>query len=291
MQTEELYVYKTLIEAGAKSGQSADIGRGLSLSTWQNDGGYAVYERANHHTLSYYIQGGKGVRRHTGDRSTGRGHPGAVCVMPAGVRSEWSIEAPFNFMHLYFDRAEFDRLVVETCDIDPANVELFDLAFESDPIVAQLFRDIILSLDWQSPANKMSLSHAGQLLIQHLFRHYTNKELQPTLCSGGLSPFVLKRVCDFIEASLDLGITIQDLARIAELSPFHFTRMFHDSLGLSPHQYVLRRRVEKAKDLLGQGNQSLAGIAQECGFSSQSHLTTRFRRATGMTPYKFRCLS
>ncbi|OUS12245.1 AraC family transcriptional regulator, partial [Rhodospirillales bacterium 47_12_T64] len=165
------------------------------------------------------------------------------------------------------------------------------LSFESDPVIAQLFRDIILPLNWQSAADKISLSHAGQLLIQHLFRHYTNKELQPIRFSGGLSPFALKRVRDFIEASLDLGITVEDLAKIAELSPFHFTRMFQESVGLSPHQYVLRRRVEKAKELLGERGQSLAVIAQACGFSSQSHMTTRFRRATGLTPNRFRRLS
>ena len=137
----------------------------------------------------------------------------------------------------------------------------------------------------------MSLSHAGQLLVQHLLRHYTNRKLTPSPSRGGLSPFVLKRVQDFIEGSLEAAITVDELACIAELSPFHFTRMFQQSAGVSPHQYVLRRRIEKAKDLLGERSPSLAEVAQVCGFSSQSHLTTRFRRATGMTPNSFRRLS
>ncbi len=291
MQPKELYVYKTLLGLGAMSGQSTDIGRGLSLATWQNDDGYAEYERANHHTLSYYLQGGKKTRRHLGERSIGKGHPGAVCVMPAGVVSEWSIEAPFRFMHLYFDRTEFDRHIIESCDVDPANVELHDLTFISDPVIERLFRDIILPLDWNSASDKMSLSHAGQLLIQHLLRNYTNRKLEPSPSRGGLSPFVLKKVRDFVEASLEQGIMVEDLAGIAELSPFHFTRMFQQSIGLSPHQYVLSRRIAKAKELLGERDPSLANVAQECGFSSQSHLTTRFRRATGMTPNSFRRLS
>ncbi|WP_053005869.1 AraC family transcriptional regulator [Kiloniella spongiae] len=291
MRPEELYVYKTLKKVGAQSSQTLDVGSGLSLSAWHNDGGYAVYEKASHHTLSYYLQGGKGTRRHNGERSLGKGHPGAVCIMPAGVRSEWSIEAPFKFMHLYFDQAEFDHIALESYGIDPNLVELEDVAFQSDPVIEQLFRQVILPLDWQNPADRMSLSHAGQLLVQHLFRHYSNKNAEPTFVRGGLSPFVIKRVKDYIEEALDQGLVIEDLAAVAELSPFHFTRMFQLTMGVSPHQYVLLRRVERAKDLLGDTHNTLSAIALQCGFSSQSHLTTRFRRATGLTPSKFRQLS
>ncbi|WP_085905113.1 AraC family transcriptional regulator [Kiloniella majae] len=291
MRPEELYIYKTLKKVGAQSSQTLEVGSGLSLSAWHNDGGYAVYERASHHTLSYYLQGGKGTRRHNGERSLGKGHPGAVCIMPAGVRSEWSIEAPFKFMHLYFDQAEFDRIALESYDIDPNLVELEDVAFQSDPVIEQLFRQVILPLDWQNPADRMSLSHAGQLLIQHLFRCYSNKNAEPEFVRGGLSPFITKRVKDYIEEALDQGLVVEDLAAIAELSPFHFTRMFQLTMGVSPHQYVLSRRVQKAKDLLGDTHNTLSAIAFQCGFSSQSHLTTRFRRATGLTPSKFRQLS
>ncbi|WP_085900077.1 helix-turn-helix transcriptional regulator [Kiloniella majae] len=291
MRPEELYIYKTLKKVGAQSSQTLEVGSGLSLSAWHNDGGYAVYERASHHTLSYYLQGGKGTRRHNGERSLGKGHPGAVCIMPAGVRSEWSIEAPFKFMHLYFDQAEFDRIALESYDIDPNLVELEDVAFQSDPVIEQLFRQVILPLDWQNPADRMSLSHAGQLLIQHLFRCYSNKNAEPEFVRGGLSPFITKRVKDYIEEALDQGLVVEDLAAIAELSPFHFTRMFQLTMGVSPHQYVLSRRVQKAKDLLSDTHNTLSAIAFQCGFSSQSHLTTRFRRATGLTPSKFRQLS
>ncbi|WP_085909561.1 helix-turn-helix transcriptional regulator [Kiloniella majae] len=291
MRPEELYIYKTLKKVGAQSSQTLEVGSGLSLSAWHNDGGYAVYERASHHTLSYYLQGGKGTRRHNGERSLGKGHPGAVCIMPAGVRSEWSIEAPFKFMHLYFDQAEFDRIALESYDIDPNLVELEDVAFQSDPVIEQLFRQVILPLDWQNPADRMSLSHAGQLLIQHLFRCYSNKNAEPEFVRGGLSPFITKRVKDYIEEVLDQGLVVEDLAAIAELSPFHFTRMFQLTMGVSPYQYVLSRRVQKAKDLLGDTHNTLSAIAFQCGFSSQSHLTTRFSRATGLTPSKFRQLS
>ncbi|WP_417453945.1 helix-turn-helix domain-containing protein [Kiloniella sp.] len=291
MQPEELYIYKTLKKVGAQSSQTLEIGSGLSLSAWHNDGGYAVYERASHHTLSFYLQGGKGTQRHNGEKSLGKGHPGAVCIMPAGVRSEWSIEAPFKFMHLYFDQAEFDRIALESYDIDPSLVSLEDVAFRSDPVIEQLFRQIIVPLDWQNPADKMSLSHAGQLLIQHLFRGYTNKTAEPEFIKGGLPPYVAKRVKDYIEAFLDQGLVVEDLSAVAELSPFHFTRMFQRTMGTSPHQYVLTRRVQRAKDLLGNSQKTLSSIAFQCGFSSQSHMATRFRKATGLTPRKFRQLS
>ncbi|WP_033406110.1 helix-turn-helix domain-containing protein [Kiloniella laminariae] len=291
MRPEELYVYKALVEVGAKSGRSADLGEGLSLSTWRNQKGFAVYERADHHSMSFYLEGGKDTRRHLGERCIGSGHPGAVCIMPAGVRSEWSIDASFRFMHLYFDCGWFDRTLAESCDVDPSGIELRDVSFRSDPVIEQICRKIIYPLDWQSAADQMALSQAGQLLAQHLLRHYTNRSLEPGLCRGGLSPYALRRVKEYVETSLDQGVTVSELARVSDLSPFHFTRMFRVSEGISPHQYVLQRRIEKAKYLLGDNKGSLSEIAQDCGFSSQSHMATRFRRATGLTPQNFRRLS
>lgn len=288
MQPEQTYVYRALIEAGANADCALALGQNSSLATWTNNGGYATYERANHHTLSLYIQGGQGTRRMRGERSFGRGHPGAVCVLPAGSRSEWCIESPLSFMHLYFDREAFDKTVEQSCDVDPSSIELRDISFQSDLTIESMCRTHVLPLDWNNPADRMEISCASERLMLHVFDRYSNRKLKPTPCRGGLSPMVLNRVRDYVEASLANGITIGDLAFVAELSPFHFTRMFSESEGVSPHQYVLARRIVMAKGLLASTHYSLSRIAQECGFSSQSHLSSRFRREAGMTPKGFR---
>ncbi len=287
MQPDQIYAYRTLLQAGASSDRSTSFGS-LSLASWRNDSGYATYERANHHTLSLYLTGGDGTRRMVGEKSFGCGHPGAICVMPAEVQSEWQIESPLSFMHLYFDQQTFDQTVIETYGTNPDNIEIRDIAFQSDQIIERICHEEIIPLDWHNPADLLQLSSAAERLILHVFESYTNRRLPAKRYRGGLSPSIRQRVKDYIEESLSQSITLRSLAKIAELSPFHFSRMFAESEGVSPHQYLLTRRILKAKNLLAKNQLSLANIAHECGFSSQSHLSRRFRLLTGMTPGIFR---
>ena len=91
-------------------------------------------------------------------------------------------------------------------------------------------------------------------------------------------------VTDYISDRLDRELSLNELAAIAQLSPYHFSRAFKQSTGISPHQYVIQQRIERAKQLVLQGKMSLADIAIACGFSHQSHLNRHFKRITGVTP-------
>lgn len=104
----------------------------------------------------------------------------------------------------------------------------------------------------------------------------------------GLSPIQLNAVLTYIEAHLGEPLGISALATQANLSVYHFCRLFKRTTGVSPYQYILSQRVERAKALLPDANLSLATVALSCGFASQSHLTRHFRRATGSTPRAYR---
>lgn len=105
---------------------------------------------------------------------------------------------------------------------------------------------------------------------------------------GRLGRNVLNRTFDYIEAHLEEDIRLSDLAAIACLSQHHFSRAFKASTGKPPSIFVLERRVEWARKLLATTDQSIAWIAHTCGFSSQSHMTTAFRKLAGVTPAQFR---
>ncbi len=96
------------------------------------------------------------------------------------------------------------------------------------------------------------------------------------------------RVIDFIEAHLAEDLSLTDLAAVACLSPFHFTRAFKARHGMSPVRFVQRRRVERAMRLLAVPGNRLIEIAHQCGFADQAHFTTAFRRVTGMAPGAWR---
>ena len=105
---------------------------------------------------------------------------------------------------------------------------------------------------------------------------------------GGLSPAALRRVQLFVEANLERTVHLTDLAGRAELSLHHFARAFKMSAGMTPRAFVEERRIERAKNLIDESHQSLADIAVECGFGTQSRLTTIFKRRTGFTPAEYR---
>jgi AraC family transcriptional regulator len=108
---------------------------------------------------------------------------------------------------------------------------------------------------------------------------------------GGLSPFALRRVREYVAAHLGSPIPLEKLSLVAELSPFHFSRAFKASTGRSPHAYVLDCRIAEAKRLLSASGLSIAEVARRTGFRSTGQLSTRFRAWTGTTPSAFRSLS
>ena len=110
----------------------------------------------------------------------------------------------------------------------------------------------------------------------------------PILTPHRLDDVRLRRVLAYIEEHLAEDITVADLANVACLSIFHFTRAFAATMGVPPHRYVSQRRLESAKAMIATGRASLSEIALDCRFSSQSSFTRAFRRATGMTPAEYR---
>jgi transcriptional regulator of acetoin/glycerol metabolism len=113
-------------------------------------------------------------------------------------------------------------------------------------------------------------------------------ETIPTPSRGGLSPAVTRRVCDYIEGHFDEKIRLDGLAALAGLSTDHFARAFHQSVGVPPHTYLLRRRLEHVEQMLRDTHAPLSEIAQATGFSDQSHLARHFRRWAGVTPRQIR---
>ena len=101
-------------------------------------------------------------------------------------------------------------------------------------------------------------------------------------------PLDLERLDGYIADHLSRRITVAELAQVACLSPSHFHAQFKDRVGLTPHQYLLRQRLDRAARLLRETDLPLVGVAGECGFSSQSALTTAMRRYLGLTPRSLR---
>lgn len=105
---------------------------------------------------------------------------------------------------------------------------------------------------------------------------------------GGLAPWQVHRLTAYIVAHLDTTLRTRDLATLVRLSAFHFCRAFRDSMGDSPHGYVMRRRMERAQGLMLSTDASLAQIAADCGLADQAHFCRVFRRFAGESPGAWR---
>jgi AraC family transcriptional regulator len=136
---------------------------------------------------------------------------------------------------------------------------------------------------------RLAAESLANLLAIHLIRHVLAPR-QPTRRRYGTFPRAkLRAVVAYIEDHLDAGPTLEQMAAVARLSPYYFVRQFKRATGLPPHQYVLARRVERAKQLLQQDRKlSLAEIAASAGFSDQSQFSHYFRRLVGVTRRQFR---
>jgi AraC-like DNA-binding protein len=105
---------------------------------------------------------------------------------------------------------------------------------------------------------------------------------------GGLPRYKLRRVTEFIETRMDQRLNLEQLASAAGVSSFHFHRQFKKATGLTPRQYLMQVRIERAKSLLTGSELPLVDVAAQVGFADQSHFTTTFRKLTSQTPKAFR---
>lgn len=151
--------------------------------------------------------------------------------------------------------------------------------------VAELFRALGEALPGEPSSAAECLRHAGAML-KAVERQAA--QAAPITARQGLAPWQVKQVLAYIEANLDKSIRNKDLATIARVSQFHFNVAFRNSVGDSPHRYIIRRRIERAQGLMLSTQAPLSEIAVECGLADQAHLTRLFRRAVGEPPAAWR---
>jgi AraC family transcriptional regulator len=158
-----------------------------------------------------------------------------------------------------------------------------------DELVNQIGLSVLSEMMCPTAAGRMLVETSSLLLAARLAHsHFETGLIRSPIPSGHrLDDRRLRRVLAYVEEHLADDIAVADLANVACLSIFHFTRAFAATMGVPPHRYVRRRRLESAKTMIATGS-SLSEIAFNCQFSSQSSFTRAFRRATGMTPAEYR---
>ena len=155
-----------------------------------------------------------------------------------------------------------------------------------DPVIWHLGRALCGELRRHRRLDGTYLQSVAIVLTRHLLSTYVTAVLPSE--SGGLPRFKLRRAIEYIHERIGGDISFRDVADHVGMSPYHFARMFKQSTGMSPHNYIVQCRIERAKALLAEARLPISDIAFEVGYRSQSHFTTCFGRVTGITPAAFR---
>ncbi len=209
-----------------------------------------------------------------------------IVIVPAKVlhRANWNQESPFSLLFLEPDY--LIRVARESVTTD--RLQLTAHSAMHDPFIDQIGRSLIAELETNQPHSRLFADSLTIALSIHLLRHYSDRQQPLREDPNGLPQRKLQQAIEYINENLVEDLTISAIANELEMSQYYFSRLFKQSIGVSPYQYIMQQRIERAKYLLRTTSLSVAAIASQVGFSSQNQLTIQFRKFTGIAPSGYR---
>ena len=174
----------------------------------------------------------------------------------------------------------------ETCPAE--HVEIVPDLREHDPLLHHMALVLQTEIEGEGINGRFYVETLVDALAVHFLRRYRASRRSPREVTGGLSPYRLRRTTAYIKDHLEQDLSLTTLAAVGEMSPAHFARLFKHATGLTPHQYVIARRMEQAKRLLTETDETLIDIGLQVGCADQSHFTALFHKHVSLTPKAYR---
>lgn len=213
-------------------------------------------------------------------------HNGAIAIIPADISHQCNWNTSVEFMVLAIEPRLLQRIGQDW--VNPERIELTPrFMTEHDPLIHNILSTLKGELETNEIGSPLLIDSLKTTLAIHLLRHYCTTQPKLSSYSNGLSQAVLISVKHYIHEHLHQDLKLCEIAAIAQVSPYHFLRLFKQRTGVTPHQYILQCRIERAKHLLKHSQLSIADVAIKVGFCDQSHFTRSFKRVLGMTPKQF----
>ena len=235
-----------------------------------------------HLSVPNHVVQRRNERTHEGLRLTG-----AVDIIPAGTTPAYFRmgAASENTCMLLTNR--FIRRVAQETGADPDAFEVAPFFNTPDPPIERIGMSLLSEMMTRGLGGELFAESLANVLALHVLRSHSSlgrASRRRVGSEGGTSKRSLERATDYINDNLSQKLTLAEIAEVAYMSPHHFARSFKKDTGLSPHQYVIHRRVERAKALLANTDLNLAEIARAVGFANHSHLSSHVRRLLGVSP-------
>jgi AraC family transcriptional regulator len=212
---------------------------------------------------------------------------GAVSFFPSHrpfsgrLKAEKGVFANLLFLAL---SPVFISRVAEEMELEADRIELTGQRGITDPTLRHIALALRAGVQSGDALDRMYGETLSTALAVHLLREYSTAVLEPKRLYGGLPREKLVRAVEYIQDQLHADLTVSGIAHVADMSADHFTKLFKESTGQSPYQYVVEARVRKAKELLTTGKLTISEAAHQVGFVDQSHLTRHFKRVFGLPP-------
>jgi len=225
-----------------------------------------------------YTVGGKSVGRHI--------PKGGVFFLPAGHECDVALHATLDSTHIYLRSDLFADSEAGAHNVIGGLAPMYG---ENDAVLAHLAAAVGDTITAGLPASSLFVDPIVSAIANRFIAiNYHTPAAEPGKQTQRLTHRQMQRIREFVEANLETDIRLEMMAGICGRSTEYFVRVFKATAGVSPYQYVLNLRIERAKALLGVEGASIADVALQCGFSHQEHLTRMFRRFTGVTPGRYR---
>lgn len=213
---------------------------------------------------------------------------GDISITPAKVPLFTRWDRDDYYLQILITSDFIQSVARETLDLNSDQHEL-RLEFRTrDPQIESIGMLLLAELKQENLGSRLYIDSLANVLAVHLLRQYAAPKSRLTIYEGGLRERQVLQVLEYINEHLDQNIKLADLAQLVDMSQFHFSHLFKQSIGTAPYHYLIQQRIERAKQLLKQTDQSIMDIALECGFNSHSHLSKQFRQLTGLTPKAYR---
>jgi len=239
------------------------------------------------HSITIFTHGNYTI--HADRRLDGRFHRdsvvgGNIVIIPANIGQKAAWDAEGDFIILGIETKAFARAIDESGESE--QVQLIPHFATPDPLVLQIGLAIKGALQNNPLGSRLYAETMVNALTVHLLQYYSARKPNIKEYITGLSKRQLEIVIEYIKSNLDQDLGLNELANLLHMSQHYFCHLFKQSMGMTPHQYVIKTRVHRAKELLLSGKYSIAQVAFMVGFANQSHLNRHFKKLVGVTPGK-----
>ncbi len=215
--------------------------------------------------------------------------PGSISLIPAGSPVRVRVSEAKDQLHIFLAPEVLAQVAANEFGLDPARFSVCPLDGADLPHLRAAMWAVDAEMTAAARGGRLAAESLANILAVQLIRQILAPRPAMREREGALTPGTVRAVVSHIEDHLEASLTLAQMAEVAHLSAYHFARRFKAATGLAPHQYVIARRIERAKQLLDREHDvSLAEIAGRTGFSDQSHFSNHFKRVVGVTPGRFR---